>query len=277
MPQNKAYVDTTILCDVLGLSGEDKAKKASSALARYNKTQTPVYGLKELRVGPLSSWVLAHNVLVAHNTIEEAIDRLSRITSFKPRQQTVALRAIIYSLTAALAASRREAASGQVSTVVDEKSELENFLCTFITVRWNRRRSLVDEIVQPLSCFIDGELQLTDRQLRFSNDTADCTSRATCGAAICLKDRKQDTEKIVRALRPPKKGVSNQKHETTRRRGALKNVLSKQAKEFPRRDCRALGDAYFCIMAPNDSDILTTNLSDFLPMAQELGKTVKSP
>jgi hypothetical protein len=44
-----------------------------------------------------------------------------------------------------------------------------------------------------------------------------------------------------------------------------------------RKDCQALGDAYFAFFAPDDADILTTNLKDHCPLAESIGKTAVGP
>lgn len=266
---NRAFVDTTILCEAIGLASEKKAKAALAALSRYKLTEVPTYGLKELRAGPLSSWLLAHNVLVAEDTIEAAQERLNKLSSFKPRQNVVTSQALLSGLVAVAQVGRAESGSDY-----DVKTELENYLCRRILAVWEKRRT-ISNVVQPLSCFVDEELELEERQLRFQGGSG-CVTKASCGAAIELKKEQGDVKKILVALRPPKEQAS-EKHETGRRRGALKEVLARDSKDFPKKDCRALGDAYFCIMSPKDAEILTTNLKDFEPMAAALGKTLSSP
>lgn len=274
---SKAFVDTTVLCDAIGLSSSTKAQStALTALAQYKQTQTPIYGLKELRSGPLASWILTYNVLVSSKTIEEAADRLNRQSSYRPRQASVVSRALISGLVAVVETMK---SGGKTDVNFDEKAELENHLLRRILTSWSKRRSVVSQVVQPLVCFIDDELELVNKQIRFAGTGAGCVTDASCGAAIELKKHPSEIEKLLVALRPPKKKGQefSEKRETSRRRGALKEVLARSPDKFPRKDCRALGDAYFSIMAPTDCEILTTNLSDFKPMAEALGKKLKSP
>ncbi|HUX90719.1 MAG TPA: hypothetical protein VMV48_08525 [Gallionellaceae bacterium] len=270
---SNAFLDTTIFCDALGLSTPARKQVASSALAKYQKTEAPFYALKELRAGPLASWILAHNILVAHNTILEAVDRISRATAFKPRQGSVASKAIISGMVAVLAQIK----ISKNPKDYDEKTELENYLCRYIFKQWQKRRTIVNQIVQPLSCFIDSDLILDGKLIRFAGDSPECSKASSCGAAIELKKYPEEIDKILIALRPPKTIAGTEKRETTRRRAALKEVLNRASNEFPRKDCRALGDAYFCIMAPSNSEILTTNASDFEPMTQVLNKILTIP
>ena len=274
---SKAFVDTTILCDALGLSSLPKAQTtALTALAQFKQTEAPIYGLKELRSGPLASWMLVYNVLVASKSIEEATDRLNRQSSFRPRRASIVSRALISGLLAVMQSIK---VRRKMHVNFDEKAELENHLLRCITKFWRKRQSVVSRLVQPLACFVDDELELVDKQVRFAGASAGCVTGASCGAAIELKKHPIEINKILVALRPPKKRANEapEKRETSRRRAALKEVLARAPNEFPRKDCPALGDAYFCIMAPTDCEILTTNRSDFEPMAEALGKKLKSP
>lgn len=263
---SKAFVDTTILCDAIGLSSQAKEQAAQAALGKYAVTEVPIYGLKELRAGPFSSWLLAHNILVAEDTIEAAQERLARVSAFKPRQNVVSTQALLRGLI-------QVAQTKKIAADYDVKTELENYLCRRILSIWSKRKSIA-KVVQPLGCFVDEELELENRQLRFVGGSG-CLTKANCGAAAELKKNPESVRKILGALRPPKTGTP-EKQETGRRRGALKEVLAKGPDDFPKKDCRALGDAYFCIMCPDDSDILTTNRVDFEPMAAVLGKVVVS-
>lgn len=271
----KAFVDTTILCNALELSGGRRAQSAVAALREYSSTETPYYALRELRAGPLSSWILAHNVLTAENSIEDAVERLGRMSAFRPRQGAVTSLSIITGLLGVLDKQRQAAGAGTIQDF-DPKTALEDYLAIQILKAWKKRRSITTKVVQPLACFVDSELKLEDRLLKFDGG-AECAKGAACGAALELKKRSPVvTQLLKKVFSPPPKG-NVEKREKTRRRQALKEVLAKAPADFPRKDCRALGDAYFCVMAPDDSEILTTNASDFEEMADELGKALKIP
>ena len=274
---SNAFVDTTVLCNALELSGQKKATEAKAALSRYTRTESPVYSLKELRAGPLSSWILAHNIVAAESTIEDAVARLGKASAFKPRQGSVSSFAIISGLIDAIH-QMNSGSKPAGEPEFDAKLDLENHLAIRILKAWKKRRTVVTKIVQPLACFVDGELELVDRQLKFEGG-AECSKRASCGAALELKKRSSIVTQLLKSVfpPPPKGQTSKEKHEKTRRRQALKEVLANAAADFPRKDCRALGDAYFCVMSPDGSDILTTNFSDFDEMAKELGKPLAAP
>ncbi len=55
---NRAYVETTILTNVLLKPGSKKQAAARSALSRYEETLLPVYSIKEWKAGPLDHYFL---------------------------------------------------------------------------------------------------------------------------------------------------------------------------------------------------------------------------
>jgi len=234
---SKAFLDTTILCNALELSGTTKAKVAQDALDSYDSTEAPVYSLKELRAGPLSSWILAHNVIAAESSIEDAIERLGKMSSFKPRQGSVSSFALITGLLGVIR-QQKEANPSKNHPDFDEKALLENHLALRILRAWKKRRSVASKVVQPLACFVDQELLLVDRQLKFDGGS-ECAKGIACGAALELKKHSAVVTQLLKNVfpPPPKGEISKEKREKTRRRQALKEVVSHAPANFPRKDC----------------------------------------
>jgi hypothetical protein len=65
--------------------------------------------------------------------------------------------------------------------------------------------------------------------------------------------------------------------EDKNRREALRMLAVHATSRFERKDCRALGDAFFALFAPVDADVLTTNLKDHCPLAESVGKRAMAP
>jgi hypothetical protein len=272
-----AFIDTTILCNALNFSSKEDQNIALAALGCYKKTEIPYYALRELKAGPMSYWILAHNYLATESSIEEARSRISKAGAFKPRQKTLGLEIIINGYDAVMQLLKEKAKSNYVPEF-DEKTELENYIARKILKAWYNRNNIANLTIQPLSCFTDSELEFEGRNLRFEDKRFGCRSDVTCGAAVNLKNQQADLDTILEVLRPPKEKLETQeKQETTGRRSALKEISKKAPKDFPHKKCRSIGDAYFCIMAPNDSDILTTNKIDFEPLAKALRKNLVVP
>ncbi len=61
---NKAYVETTVLTNVLVKPSSAKEAVAKAALSRYEETLLPVYSIKEFKAGPLYHYSYIHDKLV---------------------------------------------------------------------------------------------------------------------------------------------------------------------------------------------------------------------
>jgi hypothetical protein len=67
---NEAYVETTILANILLKPGSQKQAKSQAGLERYEKTLLPVYSIKELKAGPLEHYAYFHDKLVTTKSLE---------------------------------------------------------------------------------------------------------------------------------------------------------------------------------------------------------------
>ena len=81
---NKAYVETTVLTNVLLKPGSEKEAVAKSALSRYEETLLPVYSIKEFKAGPLDDYSYIHDKLVQTRSLA---DTLAAVNSLNPVTQ----------------------------------------------------------------------------------------------------------------------------------------------------------------------------------------------
>lgn len=90
--------------------------------------------------------------------------------------------------------------------------------------------------------------------------------------ADALKKRKLELTKLISTIKrmPPKR-------ENGPRIAVLHNLAVRRNFKMNNQSCRALGDAFFALYCPVDSDILTTNVNDHRPLAEALAKTAISP
>jgi len=272
-----AFLDTTILCDSL-LAEDARQKAVRQALSTYQKTELPIYALREFRSGALANWVLGHNVLTSSATFAEAGTLMSRRGAFAPRKLSVGMTALSQGLSAVLnvpaTALPAPFHSGQGTAEEALKREVEAWIARKVFQAWQKRKKVASHHTHPLGCFIDSDLAMVGNQIRPKDERWECATGATCGAALELKQQTADVEALVEALKEPGEG-KKEKSETSGRRRALKDVLAKTPKEFSHKRCRAIGDAYFCIVAPKAADILTSNKVDFEPLAAPLNKKLK--
>lgn len=262
----KALVDTTVVYDQL-LGNETQRARAVKALDGYDQSRTVAYAFRELRSGALGTWILAHNKVAEADTIEDAVDKLLAIGMAAPRKAQVAMRAIVRGLVAAKTAP--------ATPEQDQRQALVAFLGAEAVRAWKSRKSTAHKVTHPLACFLQDDLVLEGTQLRTKSGRLGCQGGVSCSAAMHLKQFEVEIEKLVLALRPGK--GEQQKPELSKMRAALKEVLASPKGDFPRKKCRALGDAYFCIVAEVDEDVVTTNKSDFAFLTKALGKNAVNP
>jgi hypothetical protein len=99
-----------------------------------------------------------------------------------------------------------------------------------------------------------------------------CDEDEGCCLSLQLKDRLEDLVKIRETLES-----MPVKPETQRRLRVIRGIIRKPKSLLTDKQCRDLGDIYFVLFSPKDSVILTTNTSDFVPLASSLSKRVESP
>src|ERR1700680_4855716 len=82
-----AYIETTILADLLLKPNSPKHARAKASLARYENTLLPVYSIKEWKAGPLKNFAYIHEKLVLTTSFADkiqAIAALAHLSYLKP-------------------------------------------------------------------------------------------------------------------------------------------------------------------------------------------------
>lgn len=268
----KAYVETTILTDVLLKPGTNKQSKARAALARYDETQLPVYSIKELKAGPLDRYAWVHDKLVQTKSLADTLTAVSSINPyFDGRRKNTALEA--------LAAAARLDASGSTaeSQIAPTSRDQENAdryrlaLAKLIISSWKKRRRVATRTIQELDCYIEASPRLDRRTGFFDLSPQRCSFTKQC----CLEDALKADKPSLIALRDSIP-VSTRKEDTARR-NVLKQLVHQPQKHLTDEECSRLGDALFAFFCPSDAVILTTNISDHEPLAKSIGKKADPP
>src|SRR5579872_917516 len=94
---SKAFIDTTILTNVLLKDGESKAQ-GLVAIARYDLTEMPAYAIKAFKAGPLSNWVWLHNKLKIGGSLADALGAIKALHPLRAHQKGTALEALEWAL-----------------------------------------------------------------------------------------------------------------------------------------------------------------------------------
>lgn len=262
MAQSKAFVDTTILAEVLLKTGPSH-EAAEKALRLYAQTLLPVFAIKEWKRGQLNTYILIHNYLKRTGSFSATNIALSRLF-VRTRLQSTAFEALgLISLNLPSAPM----------AIVSDPELADRFRLAFKTLiysSWEARRSVTSDTVLDLECYVEsGPRDQANGEI--DNRPRDCKGEQECCLAKQLREDKDALIKLHDAIPP------SGRTEDSDRREVLRNLAVHPTRRFDRKDCRALGDAYFARFAPLDADILTTNLKDHLPLAIALGKKAVSP
>jgi hypothetical protein len=271
---NKAFLDTTILADILLKPGAPSATAAKAALGRFDSTLLPVYAIKEFKAGPLLNFVWFHNKLVSLNSIEKAIGALQTVSRSPHRYKTAtaleALRASAYSSARTRLDQLCEKYGATATKDCVERDECRLAIKSLVFRAWRRRRSVTSEVVEPLSCY-EEKAPHENRGLLELKPTR-CNPRDECSLGNRLRTAIDELQRLKDAT-----DAQDSNPELLRRSRALREVIRKPGRAVSEQVCRHLGDAVFAFLAPADATILTTNLKDHVPLANALGKNVEAP
>jgi len=268
----KAYIDTTVLTDVLLKRRWPAGIKAEAALKGYSVTELPEYAVKEFKKGPLSVFVWLHNKLVITRSVAHTVAAIQRVSPTPQRYR-------VSTALEALAEAMRDVGtqtSGELLEKYGEAAKSDRVHCdqyrlalkSLIYRAWSRHRRVTSAVVQPLSCYTAvkpfeerGLLRLEPKKCRPAHE-------------CCLGPSMRANQKALKALRAATEAQPT-KAENVRRSQALASLLA--SKTMTEKLCDQLGDAIIVFFAPPDSVILTTNTRDFEPLAEALGKRVANP
>lgn len=267
----KAYLDTTIIADILLKNGSPDALKAKQALNRFDSAEIHGYAIKELKAGPLQNFAWMHNKLVAHGWAK-AIGALQRM-SLTPKRYT----------TSTALEALRQAAQSLRSPTLSELTEQYGAAATLESIMKDRYRLSIAAIVKkawkqrykygalsyPLACYVESPPSIDKAGWLNVKPTR-------CEKLCCLTDDLRANAAALKAMRGVIISQASGRREDQRKTSALRQVL--RHKDGVDEDvCRSLGDTVFAFFAPNDSVILTTNVRDHEPLANCLGKSVEKP
>ncbi len=263
-----AYVETTVLTDILLKPESPKQRRATTALKRYTKTLLPVYSIKEWKAGPLHNFAYLHDKLVFTKSFSQtlnAISALGRGTYLK----STAMEALAATATSLKAAPQKYAGLGNRDDEMADSYRLA--LASLIIRSWRKRRKITTHVVDDLTCYVEVEPRVGQDGF-FDLTPQKCDGDQEC----CLGPRLKAQPQLLEALR---KAIpeNSDRTEDQRRRQALKHLLKHPKDKVDRETCRALGDAIYAFFCPQNAVVLTTNLRDHAPLAKAIGKKAEEP
>lgn len=269
---SKAYVETTILTNVLLKPNSGKQSAAISALNRYDETLLPVYSIKEWKLGPLDHYAYVHDKLVQTRSLAytlAAINSLNPVTD--ARRKGTAPEA--FEAAARLASA--EPGSIRIGARHDEEmaDRYRLALASLIIRSWRKRRKLTTRTIQDLECYTEAEPKIGNDGF-FDLMPKECSRDRHCCLWDELKLNKNQGLLIKMRDSIPE---TSERYEDKNRRKVLKHLINTPKIPLDRDQCRWLGDAVFAFFCPEDAVILTTNIRDHRPLAQAVGKRAEKP
>lgn len=270
---SNAFIDTTVLTDILLKTGPAK-EEAAKSLERYDRTYLISYAIKEFKRGPLKNFVWMYNKLASTGSFSQAIAALQAM-SRTPRRYTTSTALEALAKASSSIGNRPMAAlvAKYGADAVQDKvycDELRLALKRSIFGAWARRRQVTTETVFPLSCYSE-QAPYEHRRLIEVKPVA-CDAEPTCCLAVALRERSEELRKMKEII----DADGSQRAEDRRRAQALRRVF-RTKEDITDAVCRDLGDAVLIALAPPDAVILTTNVRDFAPLATAVSKRVETP
>jgi hypothetical protein len=277
------YIDTTVVCAI----AEPNPLLSQSSQAHIDKNQPaaiPYYALRELVAGPLKTICAAHTRLSKAADITQAFQSVLSLPPVSGRTKQGQMAALVQALGQCLSLTPKQISSNPDQSLDPAiRRRMTQYLAIAVQRQWASAKKIPRTTnAHQLACFEDGDFDYNEENdLVGPNGRFQCDPKQPCSAALHLRTKTTEVEKLIESLHP--KNLSSElanKRENVRRRGALKEIQRSQRSSqsgFPKRDCRALGDAYFAIMCPPGSHVLTTNMVDHEPLCSALGKAAIKP
>ena len=268
-----ALIAPTVLVEV-AQAKEPTLERTKSFAAASGPALLADYALRELLAGLVRQICTAHNRVLASDNPASAIQEILQGAGFATRTVVGQANAVAQAMAQAMSTNEPFTAEGIRREVLQALMLEANSL-------WRKaNRSGFLQGTQALSCFPGGSLSLDPATgaLLGPENSFNCLRSERCAAAQYLFEKQDEVKKLVAALHPDVLGPElAAKRENQSRRSALKDLIAKGPKGFSKKGCRALGDAYFAVMAPPGHVVLTTNLVDHTPLCQALGKQAQLP
>jgi hypothetical protein len=262
-----AYIETTVLTDILVKPGSRKHQRATAALKRYENTFLPVYSIKEWKAGPLDTFVYLHNKLLFTRSYSQTLNAVAALP--RPYQKSTAIEALAAAATTLKASPQKFAGLGGGDDEMADSFRLA--LASLIIRSWHKRRKITTHVVDDLSCYVEVAPRV-GQDGYFDLAPQECDGDQECCLAPQLKSQAKLLEALLGAV-PKNSG----RREDQKRRQALKRLIRHPNQIVDRDVCRDLGDAIFAFFCPQTAVVLTTNLRDHAPLANSVGKKAEKP
>ena len=266
----KVFLETTIMVDRLCKDNETRSK-IEKILSNYDKTYTSNYARMEFKRGFLQNLVYLHGKVTLSRNLTEVLEAISKLSATPQRH-------LLGSILKSIKNFYRNIYQTKPSEIIEKYGDIsideylkemaESYLSNLIRSSWRRFDKVVDEMINPMKCFVDIEAPRKAERI-YDNTPRTCDkSKYKCEIRRFFNDNPDSFYKILKRLQ----GLPNPDTETTKRIKSLKEVLRLRKKDIGPKDCWNCSDAIMAVEAPHDSDIFNNNQKHYIPICDALSK-----
>ena len=280
MNSNKeVFIETTSIIDYI--FKKKASEKIEAILHNYKKKTTAHYVKMEIKKGFLQYLVYLHGKVVRCESIDEVFEVIRRLsaTPMRHRLGTVleAIEEYFYSINTVTPSDITEKYR-DIPIPRLQKTQCEIFLRSHIRRLFRNIDRAVDEIVNPMNCFVDIKPPREEGKI-FNNKPCECPgSEIECNIKQFFRDNEEAFAKIRDTLKLlPQNQIDP---ETQQRISSLKEIL--RLLPYPNRkfsnkepnvkDCWRCSDAILAVTASPDADVLNHNKKHYDPICETIGK-----
>ena len=266
----KVFLETTIMIDRLCKDRETKSK-IEKILSNYNKTYTSNYARMEFKKGFIQNLVYLHGKVVQCKDLTDVFEAISRLSATPKGHLLGSILENIKNFYKKIYQTKpSEIIKNHGDISLDEylKEMAESYLNNLIRNSWRRFDKVVDEMVNPMKCFVDIE---PPRKLGsiYDNTPRTCNkSKYKCEIRKFFNDMPESFTDIFNRLG----NLHNPDTETINRIRSLREILRVRKRDIRTKDCWNCSDAIMAVEAPNDSDIFNNNQKHYIPICEAIGK-----
>jgi predicted nucleic-acid-binding Zn-ribbon protein len=248
-------------------------EKVDDVLTNFNKKITSNYVRMEFKKGPLQYLIYLHNKIVACRDMAEVHQAIRELSAGYQRNRLSSILEHVEKFFKKYYKSRpseiiKECGDIELGYFLREKAI--SFLSNLIRPSWRKFEKVVDELINPMECFIDIQAPYRKGISKvYRNNPRTCEkSPSKCKIREFFNDNSSAFGNILRRL----KEIDSPDQETIKRIRSLKKILRVKKREVRVEDCWNCSDAIIAVEAPDEAAIFDNNRRHYDPICEAIGK-----
>jgi hypothetical protein len=271
------FIETTALVDSIK---SEYREILDEILSKYDKKVSSNYVKMEIKRGVIQNLVYLHNKIVMCREMSEVFSAISRLSSTPQRHKLgTALEAITEFFSSIERVTLQEMldTSGDISHGDYLRRESSSFIRILIRIVWRRFEKIVDEDINPMSCFVDIEQPKFDNGV-YDNSPRTCDkSQFECQIKNFFRENTHSFSRIRDDLqRLPEQSIDAETRNRIRSLKEIIRLLPFNSRKFSNKDgakdCWRCGDAILAVLSPEGAHVLHRNPKHYDTICKSLNK-----